>query len=50
MKKLEIEFEEGQVKLKGDKFTVAELIDTGQGLINLARGIQVDFNGDEKAE
>jgi len=48
MKKLEIEFDEGKVTLRGGQFTVAELIDIGQGLINLARGVQVDFNGDEE--
>ncbi len=48
MKKLEIEFDEGKVTLKGDQFTVAELIDVGQGLVNLARGLTVDFKPEKK--
>ena len=47
-RKLEVFIDEGKIRIEGDKFTVAELLNIGQGIINLAQGLTVDLNPDKK--
>jgi len=37
--------EEGEMKIEGGKYTVGELIKVGQGIINLAQNVSINFEG-----
>jgi len=47
-RKLEVFVEDGKLRIEGGKFTVAEILNIGQGIINLAQGLTVDLNPEKK--